>query len=730
MRNTSPSRTALLILLLLPSLVAGSWATLFQNGGTFPVGQSPHSVAAGDFNKDGAVDLVVANSGQSSVDVLLGNGNGTFQQAVEYKAGGPSPNSVVVGDFNGDGDLDVAVASNTAIAILLGNGDGTFQLPIMAASPGSQFIATADFNHDGILDLVYLNGEVELQLGKGDGTFQPVQSFFLTSALFSLSIADLNGDGNLDLAVILTGDPGYVAVLLGTGTGSFLPGPIKYSAGRYPQSVTVADFNGDGKPDLAISDGQSSNSTTQGSVTIFLGNGDGTFKPFHVDQSIAGNVARTIATSDFDKDGRADLAVVSDETNNVSELLGNGDGSFRKVATWSVGTQPEFLLITDLNGDGIPDLVTADETSDDVTVLLGEAAGSFSGARDIAVGTAPLLTTFPLFGVSGDFNEDGKSDLVATNAKGISIMLAQAGGNFAAPVNYATVATNNPDVAVADLNGDAHLDIVEVNQNPNANDTVSVLLGNGDGTFRAAAKYPVGLNSESVAVADFNRDGIADLVVTNSGNIQLGSVNLLFGNGDGTFQPAITVNNGDPAPFWVITGDFNGDGNQDFIDLGAPGAIVSLGNGDGTFRSSIITPTSPTARFIATADLNGDGKLDLVTADGGLGTVSVFLGNGDGTFQTQTQYTLLGHLVGLVIADFNGDGFLDIVPINGGISVAGSFSILRGKGDGTFTITPGGPVGSDPAAITFGDFNQDGHLDLAIFNVGSDEATILVNTGH
>jgi len=273
----------------------------------------------GDFNGDGKQDLAVVNVGPEfdpgSVSILLGNGDGTFQAAVNY-AVGVGAVAIAAGDFDGDGKLDLVVSNNyyssNDLSILFGNGDGTFQ-PAVSFSQGFSgvFIAAADFNGDGKLDLAVSTGlggnSVGILLGNGDGTFQAPTTYAAGNEATPIAVADFNGDGKLDLAV---GDTFAVAILLGNGDGTFQPATYNNTYGG--QSIAIADFNGDGKPDLALS------SQSAGyAVGILLGNGDGTFQPAM--RFAAGQVPYFVAVGDFNGDGRQDLAVAN-EFNTVSIL--------------------------------------------------------------------------------------------------------------------------------------------------------------------------------------------------------------------------------------------------------------------------------------------------------------------------------------------------------------------------------------------------------------------------
>lgn len=277
------------------------------------------------------------------------------------------------------------------------------------------------------------------------------------------------------------------------------------------------------------------------------------------------------------------------------------------------------------------------------------------------------------------------------------------------------------------------MDLVVSNSGGN---NVSVLLGNGDGSFRATTSYEVGRNPSSVAVADVNGDGKLDLVVSNQncshsgGPCAQGTVSVLLGNGDGTFQPHKDFAAG-RVPNWVAVGDFNGDGKLDLVVVngqgnGGPSTVsILLGNGDATFQVPISYPLNTNGASVATADFNRDGKLDLAVVDN-IGLVSVFLGNGDGTFQTRVDYPAGSLPFGSIgIGDFNGDGNLDLAVASGG---SNSVTILLGNGEGTFQ-PQGVRFGTDlvPQGVAVGDFNGNGKLDLAIPARYSNVVSILLH---
>lgn len=336
------------------------------------------------------------------------------------------------------------------------------------------------------------------------------------------------------------------------------PSAKVYSVGEEPQVVIAADFNNDGKLDLATAD------FTSADVSILLGNGDGTFQKAQKFTTTYSPSA--LAVGDFNHDGNLDLAVTEYGFNTPGVLaiyLGQGNGTFKAGATYQVGSLPYDVTVADFNGDGILDLATANNGDNDVTILFGKGDGTFQ---------SPVTYDAPLperiLGV--DLNHDGHPDLAVLAYCGtdpqncpngaVQVMLNNGKGSFGAP-QYFEVGIGPDGIAAADLNHDGKIDLAVANNNFQAPSVVSVLLGKGDGTFQSAVNYPVGNGPAGVAIADFNGDGNQDIALANVGN---GTASVLLGNGDGTFQPAVTLTGpASSAPISVAAADFNRDGRPD-----------------------------------------------------------------------------------------------------------------------------------------------------------------------
>jgi len=817
----------------------------YKQMASYTTGPSPSRAIAADFNSDGHLDLVIPNEGSNTLTLLLGNGDGTFTQSTVSV--GAVPNSVVAADFNGDGIPDLAVGTwNNSVAILLGKGDGTFtagtNLVIGSqAQPEPVLVTAGDFNGDGKIDLaVPVSAGVAVYQGNGDGTFGAASTVAVpvpaNNWIWSLTAADLNGDGKLDL-VISTGinvlpNGGKVMVLLGNGDGTF---SLAASAAtpEVPTQLTVADFNLDGIPDIAALD-------LGGTITVFVGKGDGTFLPTsYTATTTESTFFQAFAVGDMDGDGRPDIlfpgelppnslvmyfglteptqtastaptpidpsavgqhlvvasypgdADATSGTSNPASLWGalpttattlavtaNGapastvpaGTAVTLTATVAAGSSPlttgmvnfcdatangctdiHLLGSASLTGSGTASLkfIPGPGQHSYKAVLLenGYAATSSSPALPLTVTAPPKVpgpttTTITETGSIGNFTLtatvtgngpatalSGSVSFLDTSYSNTAVATAALGAsslglawNSLSSTPFTNVGFLKP--AVDDFNGDGIPDLAVVNTNSM---TVTILLGNGDGTFKTVAGLTLTTYPVAIIAGDFDMDGKFDLAVSSAGPSynSPGTLTIFHGNGDGTFTAGYKAT-GLGSVF--AAADFNSDGKLDLlVNQGSASSVILLGNGDGTFAQPLATGLSSA---LAVADLNADGILDLVTSSGNGMTMSVDLGNGDGTFRAAgSAMSASGNEgIGLVsVGDFNGDGIPDLAATGNYYS---SPVIFLGNGDGTFSqVTGATNEGTNESfSMVVTDVNHDGKLDIVVTNGNSASYSGYVNS--
>ena len=679
-------------------------SNVFSGALTYPVGGRAGYTVAADLNGDGRPDIAALSN--DGLTVLLNQGDGTFQPAAppRYWQAGP----FAVGDFNGDGRADLATGSG----IQLGLGNGLFRqgTSYSTCSPGS--IVSGDFNNDGKLDLVMGGGMctgVDVLLGQGDGTFSSPLALSLgpqPDTTNAVTVADFNHDGNPDVvATEWNGVAGFVTVLPGDGHGNF-GAPIKAGVGGHPAGIAVADFNKDGKPDVAIT--VCGCGAGADGLFVMSGTGDGRFGT-PMDSGV-GSPTGDFAAGDLNGDGFPDLVMAyhgdggNRDPGHVFLLLGKGDGSFQPPTSFTTELGPDAVALADYNGDNKLDLAVANEFSGDVEVMAGRGDGSVARGPEISAGQSAAVT-------AGDFNGDGIPDLAVTNQVGnpvtgnVDILLGVGDGSFQQGASFnAGSGINTPgSIVSADFNGDGKLDLAMTT----GAQYISLAIGKGDGSFASVASVATPSVTDQVVVGDFNRDGKADLAI-GGGN----SVSVLLGNGDGTFRsggayPVLT------GPLSLTSGDLNGDGIVDLVATDSPNDVsVLIGHGDGTFASAVHYPAGPYPAAVVVADFNGDHRMDVAVLNSPNFGLTILMGRGDGTLGVPITDPSVTSGYALIAGDFNHDGKTDLAITNGY-----TVTIRQGIGDGTFERPINYPAGGARAQLVIADFNRDGWLDLATADV-------------
>lgn len=691
----------------------------------------PYSLIAGDLNNDGRSDIAVCNSGTDNLGIFYGYGDGQFSSQETYVTGNNSnPQGIAVGDFNNDSRLDIAVANHGAdnVGIFLGHGNGTL-LPQNTIFTGinscPKTVVIVDLNRDGRLDIVVANYDANnlgVFLGYGNGSFSSQMTYFTgnNSGSFSLVIGDFNNDEQLDIGFTMQ-KISNVGIFFGYGNGTFSRQMDSLSgASSIPASMSSGDFNKDGRVDIIVSNFGTND------VGIFLGYGNRQFSPLRTFSTGNDSMPISVVAADFSNDGCLDVAVANYGTNSLGILLGFGNGSFSSQKIYSTGnnSNPFSIATADFNRDGKLDIVVANTGIDSVGVFLGNGDGTFSSQDIHFTGT----DSRPISVIAFDFNNDGGVDIaVANHGRGnIGVFLGYGTGRFTSQNTHLTGANSYPrSLAAGDFNNDHCRDIAVVNAGTS---TVGIFLGYGDGDFSSQTIYSLHMNSKPISIVtdDLNNDGRLDIVVANA---DTDDVAVLLGYGNGKFAPCMVYPiETDANPYSITAGDFDGDDHVDIAVANTGKNYVSIffGKGTGFFAFSLYSSTVLLFSMrIAVGYFNNDDQLDVAVANYAMDNIGILSGNGDGSLQIQSVFSTgyKSRPNAIVVADFDNDSRLDIAVANYGTNNIGVF-LQYNKGEYSNLVSYSTGSGSMPRSLAVGDFNDDGQLDITVANSGTNRIGI------
>ena len=550
------------------SIVLGHPSGQFVPGPRLPVGTEPSTLVVTDLDGDGVLDIAVANEVSDDVSVLMGLGGGAFAPEARHAVGN-LPLDLIAADLDGDGlpELVTADRQSFRVSVLPNLGSGSFGAAIGLSSPAwPMAVGALDVDRDGVMDIVFadlFSGEVRMHRGLGSLEFEPSVPIVGIYRPVELAVGDLTGDGEPDLAVM--SDMASEILLVPIAADGSI-GPVESldfppGASSLPNGLFTADLNGDGWLDLVVTT-QGAWIAKQGAVHVLMSTGEGDFEPSR--KWTMSETVTNAVVADFDGDGIPDVAASCEAVDQLRIAYGDGDGTFGAAERYAVGETVTGFDIADVDGDGILDIVTANGGSDDISILRGHGDGTFATEQR-------LQMPDELFGVAvADLNNDGNADLLSAifidDTQTIGVALGLGEGFFGPLTLYGDQDAGFSRLAsIEDFDGDGNLDLVAWNSTTNE---VVIMLGTGDGGLVEGSRYAIGQRPARVIAADFNVDGHLDLAVPSAEGppgAQATDTFIMLGRGDGTFELQSPIPDSGP---YVSVGDFDQDGVPELVGNG------------------------------------------------------------------------------------------------------------------------------------------------------------------
>jgi hypothetical protein len=698
----------------------------------YPTAQIPVAVAIGDLDGDAIPDLISANVRTGTVSALLGEGDGTFRRRFDSPTS-VGPRGIAIGDIDGDGHPDAAAGCyvRDVVSILHGHGDGTFDDPLnLPSAPDPSDVGLEDVDGDGDLDLTTLDsgsttppGYVSVRLNDGHGIFGDRVDFPTQGFPVAYRFTDMDDDGHVDL-VVANASPNNLTILHGSGDG-FFGTPVSTELPGIPGGLFVGDLSGDGHPDVAVYHERMEVGSSVRRIGIYLGSATGTLTASTALFAVGYTI--DLAAGDFNGDGLLDLVALGP---TACIYNGIGGGLFGPLHPYEIGALPIRIAVRDLNADGWLDLVVAAIDSEMLCVLMNQGNGAF-GVDPIYTAMAPQSVAI------GDLDGDSDADfaVVSQFQDAIAVHTGSGDGRFTLRRDFAT-GREPASVQIGDFNGDGRPDLASVSFD-GRNSALSVLLADDHGSWLPHHDFLLAGPATSMVLGDWNRDGKLDVAACEwtANWPALSSVEVRFGSGDGNFPPGV-VCAVDPLPMGIATADLDVDGDLDIVttyrrgaDTVLGGVSVLRGDGQGHFADKVNHETGNEPRGVAIGDLDADGWPDLVVANSNFsvplpGKVTILRGIGGGNFDFPIAYAAAVETWGVALADFDADSHLDVALTN---ATSNTVTVWRGRGDGFLAERTDLGTGARPIVVACGDFDADHKPDLMTANSAAGTVTLLAN---
>jgi len=709
------------------------------------IGTTPQHLEAGDFNGDGRTDLLITDTTTGYISVAYGLGDGRVWPTVNQLGGG-SIRAMELVDVNGDSLLDaVTTISTDAVVVMLGNGAG-FDAPtsdttiIDIGGDNPIELVVAELTGDSFIDVATANNtsnDVVIMAGDGTGRFSATTRLATPvgdagQRPNSIAVGDVDNDGNIDI-VTSNSSTDDVSLFRGLGNGQYAGAEVFTTrvgaGGDSPTDIVVTDVTNDGIADVIVA------CATSDDVVVLAAAGGNLAAPqrFSTLLGDGGNNPFRLAVVDVTQDGVKDLITANSGSHDISILPGLGAGVafgspilLDNLTPEGAATTPREVQVGDFNNDSIVDIAVANASTADVSVFLGIGDGEFAEKRaffarnNFVDGGAPSILKI------GDINGDGTEDIVTSTSSSVAALAGLGDGLFTSL--FVDSSAGAPGAAAGDLNGDGLLDYVSVSSTFTRTQTQ-----NYNGSFTASSSFSASGTGQFVALGEFTGDSLLDIAFFTSSQVAYGE-----GTGTGAFT-ALTSSTLPSVVGQSILADVTGDGALDSVmaGLNQDAVLIGSGTGTGSFSAPALVTSSAgssgqTTASVATEDLNGDAKLDIVTANRATNDLTVLLGEGSGAFADPLIVpTVFGadpaNVEDVAIGDFNGDGIPDLSAVN---PTRDSISVMLGFGNGVFAAPQTYPVAGRPFSLVAEDFDGDGIDDIAVCSRDNGTITTLTSFAH